>query len=216
MRIIGGTFRGRKIIMPEGIRPTQDKVREAFFDILGDVKGIAFLELYAGSGAVGLEAVSRGAAESAMVEDNRACLKVIEKNIGLLGIAACSLYPLQAGQAIKAFFERGRKFDVIFLDPPYHTAPLPAVIPRSDAHGGIARFHRSKEAVDVQSLAKKTLQILGAYDILAPNGLIAAQHFKKDVLPQTAGDLILFRQFRYGDTLLSLYKREQGEGAQEA
>jgi 16S rRNA (guanine966-N2)-methyltransferase len=81
MRIISGKYKGRRIQMPKGIRPTQDKVRKALFDILGDISGLSFLELFAGSGAVGFEAVSRGAKELILVEDNRACQLTIAKNI---------------------------------------------------------------------------------------------------------------------------------------
>ena len=177
MRIISGKYKGRIVNMPKGIRPTQGKVRKALFDILGDLEGLSFLELFAGSGAIGFEAVSRGAAELTMVESNRNALRQINKNIEDLKPQSCRLYPKESAETIEKFHRDKNKFDVIFLDPPYH--------------GGIA---------------KKTLQILGAYDILAPNGFIIIQHFKKDILPDEAGDLKLFRQSKYGDTVLSFYK----------
>jgi 16S rRNA (guanine(966)-N(2))-methyltransferase RsmD len=164
--------------MPYDIRPTQEKVRKALFDILGDLTGLSFLELFAGSGAIGFEAVSRGAAELALVENSRSALRQINKNMEELKVQSCRLYPKESTAAIKRFHQDKRKFDVIFLDPPYH-----------------------------RQMAKKALQILGAYDILAPNGLIAVQHFKKESLPESEGDLILFRQSRYGDTVLSFYKK---------
>jgi 16S rRNA (guanine966-N2)-methyltransferase len=178
MRIIAGEYKNRRINMPSHIRPTQDKVRKALFDILGDVCGLRFLELFAGSGAVGLEALSRGAAELTLVEHNRDALKTINKNIASLKLESCEVYALQADKAIKKFHRDQNKFDIIFLDPPYYG-----------------------------EISKKTLQILGAYDILAPNGLIIAQHFKKESLPEAEGDLTLFRQSRYGDTALSFYKK---------
>jgi len=178
MRITTGIYRGRKIRGPKNIRPTQDKVRKALFDILGDMEGISFLELYAGSGAVGLEAASRGARELVMVEYNRDCLLAIKKNIESLKPEACELYPKEAGFAIRAMHKDKRQFNIIFLDPPYY-----------------------------QGLAKKTLQTLGAYDILAPDGFVVVQHFKRDELTQRQGALVLFRQARYGDTLLSFYRK---------
>lgn len=164
--------------MPKGTRPTQNKVRKAIFDILGDIEGLSFLELFAGSGGVGFEAVSKGVEELTLVEYNRDCLLAIRKNIASLALKSCSLYPLEAKKAIKAFHKAQRKFDIIFLDPPYY-----------------------------QGLAKKTLQILGAYDILAPNGFIIVQHFKRDALPQESQKLKLIKESRYGDTLLSFYKK---------
>lgn len=178
MRIISGKYKGRILKMPKVIRPTQEKVRKALFDILGDIEGLSFLELFAGTGAVGFEALSRGVADLTLVEYDRDCLLAISKNIESLKSRACSLYPKEAGQAIKALGRDKREFDIIFLDPPYY-----------------------------QGLAKKTLKTLSSYGILAPNGFIAVQHFKKDNLPSVVGDLALFKQRRYGDTLLSFYKR---------
>ncbi len=179
MRIIGGIYKGRVIAMPKSIRPTQDKVRKALFDILGDMEGLSFLELFAGSAAVGLEAVSRGASELALVEQDRNCLAVIRKNIESLKPPNCSLYPKDSQDMIKLLAKGGRRFDIVFLDPPYY-----------------------------EDLAKKTLQILGAYDIVAPNGFVIIQHFKKDTLLPQAGDLARFKQASYGDTVLSFYRKQ--------
>lgn len=164
--------------MPGGIRPTQNKVRKALFDILGDIEGLSFLEIFAGSGAVGFEAVSRGVVDLTLVEYNRNCLMAIRKNIESLKPKACDLYPKEAGDAIEAFHKNKRKFNIIFLDPPYH-----------------------------KDMSKKILQMLGAYDILAPNGFVVVQHFKKEQLSKESGKLILIKESRYGDTLLSFYKK---------
>ena len=193
MRIIAGKYKGRTIKMPKKIRPTQDKVRKALFDILGEMEGVSFLELYSGSGAVGFEALSRGAAELALVEYDPDCVLAIKKNIEGLKVVSCRLYPLEAEKAVISFFKDKRKFDVIFMDPPYYK--------------GLATPNLKGKVGVPLSAAKKTLQILGAYDILAPDGLLISQHFKKDSLPETAGDLKLFRQSRYGDTVLSFYRK---------
>ncbi|MCM8797568.1 MAG: 16S rRNA (guanine(966)-N(2))-methyltransferase RsmD [Candidatus Omnitrophica bacterium] len=179
MRIIGGKYKGRYIKMPSGIRPTQNKVRKAIFDIIGDMRGLSFLELFAGSGAVGLEAASQGAREVVMAEDATTCVPVIKKNITSLGEANCILYPFAADKTIKLLSSKRRRFDIIFLDPPYYWEEV-----------------------------KKTLQILAGCDILAPNGFIVTQHFKKDNLPERLGDLVLFKQNTYGDTILSFYRKE--------
>ena len=120
MRIITGQHKGRAIKMPKGIRPTQNKVRKAVFDILGDVSGLSFLELFAGSGAVGLEAASRGAAEVELVELDRAAQKAIEENIRVMKLENCCLKAQDSAGAVRDFFSRGKKFDLIFLDPPYY------------------------------------------------------------------------------------------------
>jgi len=179
MRIISGKYKGRVIKMPKSIRPTQDKVRKALFDILSDIEGLSFLELFAGSGAVGLEAISRGVRDLTLVEYNPDCLLALRKNIESLKLKACNLYPQEAEKTIKNLHRDKKKFNIIFLDPPYYSG-----------------------------LSKKTLQILGAYDILTPHGIIVVQHFKKDSLPEASGDLSLFRQARYGDTVLSFYRKE--------
>ena len=162
--------------MPKGIRPTQNKVRKALFDILGSIAGLSFLELFAGSGAIGFEALSRGVRELALVENDPGCLKLIREAIEGLKPPDCTLYPIGAEKAIGFFHGKGKRFDIVFLDPPYF-----------------------------KGLPKKTLQLLGAYDILAPNGLLAVQHFKKEDLPESAGDLRLLKQYEYGDTLLTFY-----------
>lgn len=195
MRITSGQYKGRIIKMPKDIRPTQDKVRKALFDILGDIEGLSFLELFAGSGAVGFEAVSRGVKELALVENNRACLAVIEQNMEALGIGGCALYPLDVGSVVQKLHKSGRKFDIIFLDPPYFKEKAPGM-----------RLGLAPAGLN-DSLAKKALQMLDAYDILAPYGLVVAQHFKKDELPSQAGKLSLIKEARYGDTLLSFYKK---------
>jgi len=178
MRILGGKYKGKVISAPGQIRPTQGLVRKALFDILGDIEGFSFLELFAGSGAVGFEAVSRGVVGLTLVEYNRDCLMAIRKNIESLKPKACHLYPKEAGLAIESFQKDKRKFDVIFLDPPYY-----------------------------KEMSKKILQMLGAYDILAPNGFVVVQHFKKEQLPKESGTLIFIKEARYGDTILSFYKK---------
>jgi 16S rRNA (guanine(966)-N(2))-methyltransferase RsmD len=180
MRILGGIYKGRAVFIPAHIRPTQDKVRKALFDILGDMEGVSFLELFAGSGAVGFEAVSRGARDLVLVEYSRDCQMAIRKNIESLKPKACDLYPSEAGSAIESLYRDKKKFDIIFLDPPYYRGE-----------------------------SKKILQMLGACDILARNGFVVVQHFKKDELPRESGKLALIKESRYGDTVLSFFKEKE-------
>jgi len=182
IRITTGIYKGRKIMMPSGIRPTQNITRKAIFDILGDVEGLSFLELFAGSGAVGIEAASRGAKEATFIEDNSLVLKVLEENLSLMLHTKYYILPLDALVAIKRLADDNRRFDIIFFDPPYRK--------------------------DEGSLAKKTLQTLSAYDILAPAGLIIGQHPKKESLPEQLGVLSLLKLATYGNTSLSFYKNK--------
>jgi len=180
MRITTGKYRNRKIQMPKGIRPTQDKVRKAIFDILGDISGLTFLELFAGSGAVGLEALSRGASELVMVESNRDSILAIKKNIQLLKATDCNLYHLEAEKTVKLLFLNKKRFDIIFIDPPY-----------------------------LEGMAKKILQTLEGYDILAAHGLIVIQHSKAELLPKDALKFDLIKEARYGDTRLSIFRKKE-------
>ncbi|MCX5697341.1 MAG: 16S rRNA (guanine(966)-N(2))-methyltransferase RsmD [Candidatus Omnitrophica bacterium] len=186
MRIISGKYKGRTVQMPSGIRPTQQRVRKALFDILGDMQGLSFLELFAGSAAVGFEAKSYGAKEVFLVENNSLCLETIRKNISSLGDSGYQVIGLDAGAAIKKLNREGKLFDIIFVDAPYH-----------------------KGKIGEESLSKRTLQIISAYDILAELGFVVIQHFKKDILPDALGDLHLFRQSQYGDTSLSFYRKRE-------
>jgi len=185
MKIIGGKYKGRNFYMPAGISPTQNIVRKAVFDILGhDLSGLNFLDLFAGSGAVGLEAISRGADRTVFVEKDTRCSEIIGDNIAVLGIMReleekRSLYELVNADgfaSIKMFFRQNVKFDVVFADPPYG-----------------------------RGLAKKTLKTLCSYDILHPNSLLFIQHEIKECLPDFQGRFILFRRKRYGMSMLSLY-----------
>lgn len=183
MRVILGAYRGRVIRMPAGIRPTQNKVRKAIFDILQDVAGLSFLELFAGSGAIGIEALSKAAQEVVFVERDKRCAKAINGNLELLACGNCGrVWVMDAAAAVEKFSRDKKRFDIVFLDPPYR-------------HGTL----------------KKALQTLFLCDILRRNGLIVAQHFKRDDLPETPGDLVLFKQKRYGDTVLSFYRKRDYE-----
>ena len=188
MKIIGGHYKGRNFFMPEGIRPTQNITRKALFDFLGqDLQGMTFLDLLAGSGAVGLEAISRGAQKVTFVEKSERFGEVIRENLDLLAIplvgkdrqGVYELVEADAFAAIKRFAAGGRKFDIIFADPPY----------------GLG-------------LAKKILKTLGAYDIVSANCIVVIQHEKREILPEAQGNLLRTEQRKYGSTVLSLYKLE--------
>ena len=122
MRVVAGELRGRKLVAPAGgaTRPTADRVREALFSILGDVSGLRVLDLYAGSGALGIEALSRGAAAAVFVDSSQAAVTAIRRNLSELGLEA----PVQRRDALAylAAAAGGDPYDLVFADPPYDSA----------------------------------------------------------------------------------------------
>ncbi len=182
MRIIGGEYRSRIIEMPKGaeIRPTQDRVREAVFNVLADVKDRRVLDLFAGSGAYGIEALSRGAAHATFVENNSRCLATIQSNIDSLKIPEAGYTILRSSvlTSLPRFEKNGEKFDLVFIDPPYH-----------------------------KDMARKCLIHLDDYDILSALSLIVVEHFKNDSLEADLGSLQPEKERRYGDTVISVFKK---------
>jgi 16S rRNA (guanine(966)-N(2))-methyltransferase RsmD len=178
MRVIAGSDKGRRLLAGCDIRPTGDKVKGALFNVLSDsIVGASFLDLYAGSGAVGIEALSRGAANVVFVEQNRKQIPHLQKNLGLDKARD------RAGSAVRVlntsaadFLKRGQVFDFIFVDPPYDGPEIDMILP-----------------------------ILAWGDMIAPSGFLIVEHFHKKVLPETVGRLICVKQRKYGQTLLSFY-----------
>jgi len=127
VRIVAGQFGGRRLVAPPGdaTRPTSDRVREALFSVLGTaVEGARVLDLYAGSGALGLESLSRGAASAVFVDRAPRAIEAIRANVEALGVAA-DVRRMQAGTALRTASARGEAYDLVFLDPPYrHAAGL--------------------------------------------------------------------------------------------
>ncbi|HVW16782.1 MAG TPA: 16S rRNA (guanine(966)-N(2))-methyltransferase RsmD [Solirubrobacteraceae bacterium] len=120
MRVVAGTLGGRRLIAPAGsaTRPTSDRVREALFSVLGDVTGAAVLDLFAGSGALGIEALSRGAARATFVERAPAALRALRANLDALGLEA----DVRRVDALRYVREADDAYDLVFLDPPYRDA----------------------------------------------------------------------------------------------
>ena len=183
MKIIGGQYKGRNFYMPAGIRPTQNLARKALFDILGqDMEGLSFLDLFAGSGGVGLEAISRGAREVVFVEKDPQCAEIVTDNVGLLRIdhqkvtVRIEVLAMDALAAIKEFARRKRVFDIVFVDPPYS-----------------------------RGLARKALKTLEAHVIVHPNSYLIFQHDQDEILPESSGRFLALRQKRYGRTYFSIY-----------
>ena len=123
MRIIAGTHGGRELTAPKGraTRPTSDRVREALFYILGDIQGLRVLDLFAGSGALGIEALSRGVQEATLVDSGRPAVLAIRRNLETLGLDA-EVVAQPAARFLQAASRDGRQYDLVFLDPPYRHA----------------------------------------------------------------------------------------------
>ncbi|MGC9973903.1 MAG: 16S rRNA (guanine(966)-N(2))-methyltransferase RsmD [Gaiellaceae bacterium] len=121
MRIIAGNKKGARIFAPKGrtTRPTGDRVREAAFRLIGPVDGATVLDLFAGSGAMGLEALSREAARAVFVESDRDACRVIERNLSKLGLSGAEIVCMDARRALAADAAAGRRYDLILVDPPY-------------------------------------------------------------------------------------------------
>jgi 16S rRNA (guanine966-N2)-methyltransferase len=204
MKIIAGLYRGRIFKMPTGIRPTQDVHRKALFDILqGIIEGAKFLDLFAGSGAVGLEALSRGAGEVVFAEKEERCVEIIRENLERLAktpLPKFRVLALDAFSTIRLLHQKGESFDLIFLDPPYYQGEKHR--PASRKEGFL-----SSGGEEVPLLAKKTLQTLASYDILSPNGLVICQHSRREELPESCAHLVLCKQKRDGDTVFSIFGR---------
>jgi 16S rRNA (guanine966-N2)-methyltransferase len=168
-----------------GVRPTSDKVKQALFNILGQrVAGSVFLDLYAGAGGIGIEAISRDAERVVFVDASRESVKAIKQNIERTGFEDRATV-IQSGT--EPFLRRpSGPYDIVFLDPPYaaELAPL--------------------------------LQLIASAGILKPDTVVIAEHFKKQPSPEGAGALMLFREARYGDTVLAFYAFQEPEaGSQE-
>ena len=121
MRVIAGTRKGHTIAAPRGLhtRPTSDRVRESVFDLVGPVEGATVLDLYAGSGALGIEALSRGAVRAVFVERDRDAVRTIERNLDRLRLAGARVLEADAATALAQEAAAGRKYDLVLVDPPY-------------------------------------------------------------------------------------------------
>ena len=123
MRVVAGAFRGHRLVAPPGVstRPTSDRVREALFSILVSVEGARVLDLFAGSGALAIEALSRGAAEAVLVDSSAAAVEAIRRNLSGVG-ASAEVRRQSASAYLETARRDARQYDLVFLDPPYRHA----------------------------------------------------------------------------------------------
>ncbi|MGK3988102.1 16S rRNA (guanine(966)-N(2))-methyltransferase RsmD [Sorangium sp. So ce136] len=181
MRVIAGRLGGRRLAAPrgEGTRPTADRVREALFSSLGDVTGALVCDLYAGTGALGIEALSRGARRAVFVESGRPALATLRENLAALGLdEAARVVPLPVERALELLRDEG-PFDLALLDPPYAA---------------------------LAKAAAAAARLAGPLGLLAPAGRLVLEHARRDPPPEIAG-LTCAAVRTYGDTAVSFYTR---------
>jgi 16S rRNA (guanine966-N2)-methyltransferase len=179
MRLTGGHDRGRRLIAPRGqhTRPTAAKVREAIFNILGPAPEGSVLDLYAGTGSLGLEALSRGASHAVFVEREHAPLSALRRNIKELGFEdRATIVASDVCTGLRRLAGKGSRFSWIFLDPPY-----------------------VKEMTGV-------LEELAGSHLLAPCAVVVLEHDRRNRPPESVGGLFLTDRRQYGDTELSFYR----------
>ena len=181
MRVIAGTFKSRRLKTLAGLktRPTSDRLRETLFNVLGArMAGSVFADCYAGSGAVGIEALSRGAEWVYFLENHRAATRVIEANLKTLEVEeGFEILPHDAIAGLRHLEQREVRLDIVFLDPPYRAAE---------------EYQRA-------------LNFLGASSVLAPNAIVIAEHHPKQPLAEHYGKLTRSRELRQGSAVLSFY-----------
>jgi len=196
-RVIAGSVRGRRLLAPgPGTRPLSDRVKQTLFAILDpDLEGAAFLDLFAGSGAAGIEALSRGATSAVFVERDADAIRVIRENLHRTGLDArarvvtADVATWFAGQADRSEGSgRLERFDLAVVDPPYADVALLAVT--------LGRLGDPRVA------------------LLASNARVVAKHFWRDELPDRVGLLDVERSRRFGETSLTFYRARRAAGSE--
>ena len=183
MRVIGGNAKGRRLKVPKGqaVRPTSGRVKEALFNILPrDLSGIKVLDLFAGTGNVTIEAISRGAAEAILIDSSEKSAKVIRENLRRVRFTdQTRVWVIPVSRALRLLARRGESFDMIFLDPPYQ--------------------HNWVEAC---------LKIISRGNLLRGSGTLIVEHSAREQVDAEYGSLVLQDRRNYGDTLLSFFKHK--------
>lgn len=179
MRVISGKAKGRKLIGPrsKSIRPALDKIKEAIFNILFDVCDLDVLDIFAGTGSVGIEALSRGCRHATFIDESLPAVEIIRKNLDLCGFEKlATVIKSPAAPAIKRLSKKGAVFDLIFVDPPY-----------------------------LKNLVNPTLALLSKSKLLKPVSIIVVEHHPKEPISLQDG-LEVFDSRKYGQTLVSFLK----------
>jgi 16S rRNA (guanine966-N2)-methyltransferase len=194
MRVIAGTYRSRILKSLKGLalRPTSDRLRETLFNVLApNIAGSRFVDLFAGTGAIGIEALSRGAAEVVFIENHAPAVTLIRRNLESLGInTGVTVLAVDALRGLAMLAARKNSgapaFDHIFLDPPYAAAED----------------------------YSRVLEFLGSAEVLASGGIVIAEHRRNFDLPEEPGVLRRFRVLKEGDAALSFYRLSGVQGVE--
>ena len=190
MRIISGMSKGRKLITPKSLslRPTSDRVKESIFNILSEeIEGGVVLDLFAGTGNLGIEALSRGAKNVIFVEKGRHALGLIQRNLAQLGLEERSeVLPIDAIRAIAILKQRRKTFDVIFMDPPYE-----------------------------KGWVEKTLVKLRSHQIYDKDSILVVEHHRRELLPPIIHGWNLIRRREMGETVVSFLTPQEDHASTE-
>ncbi|GEN34154.1 MULTISPECIES: 16S rRNA (guanine(966)-N(2))-methyltransferase RsmD [Aneurinibacillus] len=183
MRVVSGSKKGHPLqaVPGKGTRPTVDKVKESIFNIIGPYfDGGLVLDLYAGTGGLGIEALSRGAEKCIFVDANRKAVGVILQNLDSTGLRGqAEVYRNDADRALNALKKRGIAFDIVFLDPPY-----------------------AEQKIESQ------VAIMADHGLLVPDAMIVAEHDAGDKLREQIGSVVKVRETTYGQTTITIYQNE--------
>ncbi|MEJ5362428.1 MAG: 16S rRNA (guanine(966)-N(2))-methyltransferase RsmD [Spirochaetota bacterium] len=186
MRVIGGSFKGRIIPFEKklkGAEATSQRLKKALFSILGeDLTGKNFLDLYSGTGQIGLEALSRGASLVVFNDSDRTCFQFVKDIVHMWELSRRSLhYNIDAVRCIKMCGERGVVFDVVFCDPPF------------------------EKIAGIPAMYSKILQAISDSSIINEDSVIFVQHYHTNIMPESIGRLIKKDTRKYGTNSLSIY-----------
>lgn len=182
MRVIAGTWRGMKLKAPEGqtTRPTSDRVKESLYNIISnkiEIEGITVLDICAGTGSLGIEALSRGAASCCFIEQERKVVEILKKNLSAARLEnRAELFALEALKGLQLLAARKRSFDLVFFDPPYDSA----------LYDSVPAF-------------------LASAGLLAAGSLFVAECSRRTTLPESFGSLLKTDRRVYGDTALEIF-----------
>ncbi|MGI6049868.1 MAG: 16S rRNA (guanine(966)-N(2))-methyltransferase RsmD [Acetivibrionales bacterium] len=186
LKVIGGTARGIRLKYPDmkNTRPTQAAIKESVFNILMPyLSDSMVLDLFAGSGSLGIEALSRGAVGAVFVDQSRACRDIIRDNLNKTKLSnQAFVLNMDAASAIKHLNKKGKKFDIIFLDPPYN-----------------------------MNFLINTIQSIDEFDIITEEGIIACEHHIEENAPDVVGGLVKVRTKPYKEKIYSFYIREKNQ-----
>jgi 16S rRNA (guanine966-N2)-methyltransferase len=181
LRVISGCARGHKLKTIKGTatRPTSDKVKESVFNRLAEhIAGSDVLDIFAGSGSLGIEALSRGAASAVFIDKSPECCSVIRDNLAHTKLANhAEVYCIDYIRGIERLHRDGRKFDLIMMDPPYN-----------------------------KNFIQEALKLMISNDIMKDNSIIVTEHSASDTLPERCGRLEAVDRRKYGDTMITIYK----------